>query len=34
MRMDARYIRRRKLWRDVLLMARTVPAVLAKRGAR
>ncbi len=33
-RMDIRYGRRRSLWYDFLLLARTIPAVLTGRGAR
>lgn len=31
--LDARYVRSWTLWRDVLIMLRTVPAVVARRGA-
>ncbi len=34
MRMDLDYIRRRSLWTDLSLIARTIPAVLLRRGAR
>ena len=33
MRMDMRYIARRSLWHDFVLLARSVPAVLSGRGA-
>lgn len=33
MRMDLRYVRQRSLRRDVLLLLRTIPAVLLRRGA-
>jgi lipopolysaccharide/colanic/teichoic acid biosynthesis glycosyltransferase len=34
MRMDARYIRRRKFWHDFWLLLKTIPAVIFSRGAR
>ena len=33
-RMDIRYIKRRKLWHDLTLLAQTIPAVLLRRGAK
>jgi lipopolysaccharide/colanic/teichoic acid biosynthesis glycosyltransferase len=33
MRMDAQYVRQGSLWRDLQLLARTLPAVLLQRGA-
>jgi lipopolysaccharide/colanic/teichoic acid biosynthesis glycosyltransferase len=33
-RMDISYIRRRKLFHDVLILVQTIPAVLLRRGAR
>jgi lipopolysaccharide/colanic/teichoic acid biosynthesis glycosyltransferase len=33
-RMDVRYIRRRTLWHDAVILLRTVPAVLLRKGAR
>jgi len=33
-RMDVRYIRSRSLWRDLVLLLLTVPAVLLRRGAQ
>jgi lipopolysaccharide/colanic/teichoic acid biosynthesis glycosyltransferase len=33
MRMDARYVRRKGFWLDLKLIARTIPAVLLRRGA-
>jgi len=33
MRMDMRYIARRSLWQDLVLLARSVPAVISGRGA-
>jgi lipopolysaccharide/colanic/teichoic acid biosynthesis glycosyltransferase len=33
MRLDMRYVARRGLWQDLVLLARTVPAVLSGRGA-
>jgi len=33
MRMDLRYARRRTLWRDLVLILQTIPAVLLRRGA-
>jgi lipopolysaccharide/colanic/teichoic acid biosynthesis glycosyltransferase len=33
-RMDVKYMRRRSLWRDLSILARTIPAVLLRRGAR
>jgi len=33
-RLDIEYVRRQSLWLDVSLLARTLPAVLHKRGAR
>ena len=33
MRLDMRYVARRGLWEDLVLLARTVPAVLSGRGA-
>ncbi len=32
-RLDVRYIRERSLWNDLLILLRTVPAVLSARGA-
>ena len=34
MRMDMQYIKRRSLWQDIRLIAATIPAVLARRGAK
>ena len=34
MRMDVNYIRGRSLWRDVTILAETIPAVLMRRGAK
>jgi lipopolysaccharide/colanic/teichoic acid biosynthesis glycosyltransferase len=33
-RMDISYIRRRKLFHDLLILVQTIPAVLLRRGAR
>jgi len=32
-RMDLRYAQRRSIWLDLVLLARTIPAVLSRRGA-
>jgi lipopolysaccharide/colanic/teichoic acid biosynthesis glycosyltransferase len=34
MRLDRRYTARRSLWTDLVLLAKTVPAVLSRRGAQ
>jgi lipopolysaccharide/colanic/teichoic acid biosynthesis glycosyltransferase len=33
MRMDIEYVRNKSLWRDIVLLLRTVPAVLSRHGA-
>jgi lipopolysaccharide/colanic/teichoic acid biosynthesis glycosyltransferase len=33
MRLDMRYVARHGLWEDLVLLARTIPAVLSGRGA-
>ena len=33
-RLDIAYVQRRSIWLDVQILARTIPAVLAQRGAK
>ncbi|MDH4037630.1 MAG: sugar transferase [Candidatus Krumholzibacteria bacterium] len=33
MRLDVEYLRTRSLWTDVVILAKTIPAVMARRGA-
>jgi lipopolysaccharide/colanic/teichoic acid biosynthesis glycosyltransferase len=33
MRLDLEYLRTRSLWTDLMIVAKTIPAVMTRRGA-